>query len=170
MRLPEIPPAAIVVEGLTKRYRHVTAVDDLSFTVRRGAVTGFLGPNGAGKTTALKAIVGIGRPTAGRALIDGAPAASAAPDASKLGVYIDAHPGRSASVGRVCGAEYCLPVPVVGRHVPKPTPIGYAGDVPGSPDDGTPSPAMCLTSRRRQHLRTRTPCGATAAHGRQRRR
>jgi ABC-2 type transport system ATP-binding protein len=99
MEPPETPPAAIVVEGLTKRYRHVTAVDDLSFTVRRGAVTGFLGPNGAGKTTALKAIVGIARPTAGRALIDGAPAASAAPDASKLGVYIDscgAHPGRSA--------------------------------------------------------------------------
>src|SRR4029453_7019669 len=99
MELPETSPPAIVVEGLTKSYRHVTAVDDLSFTVRRGAVTGFLGPNGAGKTTALKAIVGIGRPTAGRALIDGAPAAPAAPDASKLGVYIDscgAHPGRSA--------------------------------------------------------------------------
>ena len=51
----------------------VTAVDDLSFTVRPGAVTGFLGPNGAGKTTALKAIVGLARPTAGRALINGAP-------------------------------------------------------------------------------------------------
>ena len=45
--------AAIAVEGLTKRYGNVTAVDDLSFTVRPGAVTGFLGPNGAGKTTAL---------------------------------------------------------------------------------------------------------------------
>jgi ABC-2 type transport system ATP-binding protein len=99
MELPETPPPAIVVEGLTKRYRHVTAVDDLSFTVRRGAVTGFLGPNGAGKTTALKAIVGIARPTAGRTLIDGALVESTAPDACKLGVYIDscgAHPGRSA--------------------------------------------------------------------------
>ena len=54
--------AAIAVEGLTKRYGDVTAVDDLSFTVRRGAVTGFLGPNGAGKTTALKAIVGLSPP------------------------------------------------------------------------------------------------------------
>jgi ABC-2 type transport system ATP-binding protein len=90
---------AIAVEGLTKRYGDVTAVDDLSFTVRQGAVTGFLGPNGAGKTTALKAIVGLARPTAGRALINGAPIDSMAPDARLLGVYIEscgAHPGRSA--------------------------------------------------------------------------
>jgi ABC-2 type transport system ATP-binding protein len=56
---------SIAVEGLTKRYGDVTAVDDLSFTVRPGAVTGFLGPNGAGKTTALKAIVALARPTRG---------------------------------------------------------------------------------------------------------
>ena len=90
---------AIAVEGLTKRYGDVTAVDDLSFSVRAGAVTGFLGPNGAGKTTALKAIVGLARPTAGRALINGAPIDSMAPDARLLGVYIEscgAHPGRSA--------------------------------------------------------------------------
>jgi ABC-2 type transport system ATP-binding protein len=99
MKPPQLLPAAIVVEGLTKRYREVTAVDDLSFTVRRGAVTGFLGPNGAGKTTALKAIVGIARPAAGRVLIDGVPIDSTAPGARKLGVYIEscgAHPGRSA--------------------------------------------------------------------------
>jgi ABC-2 type transport system ATP-binding protein len=90
---------AIAVEGLTKRYGEVTAVDDLSFTVRPGAVTGFLGPNGAGKTTALKTIVGLARPTEGRALINGAPIDSVTPDARMLGVYIDscgAHPGRSA--------------------------------------------------------------------------
>jgi ABC-2 type transport system ATP-binding protein len=90
---------AITVEGLTKRYGELTAVDDLSFSVRRGAVTGFLGPNGAGKTTALKAIVGIARPTAGRALIHGTPVEAAHPDARLLGVYIEptgAHPGRSA--------------------------------------------------------------------------
>ena len=90
---------AIAVEGLTKRYGDVTAVDDLSFTVRAGAVTGFLGPNGAGKTTSLKAIVGLARPTAGRALINGAPIDSMAPDARLLGVYVEAcgaHPGRSA--------------------------------------------------------------------------
>jgi ABC-2 type transport system ATP-binding protein len=91
--------AAIAVEGLTKRFGEVTAVDDLSFTVRPGAVTGFLGPNGAGKTTALRAIVGLAGPTAGRALINGVPIDSMMPDARKLGVYIDscgAHPGRSA--------------------------------------------------------------------------
>lgn len=91
--------AAIAVEGLTKRYGDVTAVDDLSFTVRRGAVTGFLGPNGAGKTTALTAIVGLTRPTAGRTLIDGVPIDAFAPDARSLGAYIEpcgAHPGRSA--------------------------------------------------------------------------
>ena len=89
---------AIAVEGLTKRYGDVTAVDDLSFTVRPGAVTGFLGPNGAGKTTALKAIVGLSRPTAGRALINGTPIDAVQPDVGTLGVHIEpsgAHPGRS---------------------------------------------------------------------------
>jgi ABC-2 type transport system ATP-binding protein len=91
--------APIVVEGLTKRYGSVKAVDKLSFAVRAGAVTGFLGPNGAGKTTALKMIVGLARPTAGRALVYGSPVASVAADAGLLGVYIEpcgAHPGRSA--------------------------------------------------------------------------
>ena len=101
MKTTRVPPvaAAIAVEGLTKRYGEVSAVDNLSFSVRAGAVTGFLGPNGAGKTTALKAIVGLARPTAGRALINGAPIDSMAPDARLLGVYIEscgAHPGRSA--------------------------------------------------------------------------
>jgi ABC-2 type transport system ATP-binding protein len=91
-------PPAIVVQGLTKRYGEVKAVDDLSFAVRRGAVTGFLGPNGAGKTTVLKVIVGVARPSAGRALVNGTPIDSMASDAHKLGVYIEpcgAHPGRS---------------------------------------------------------------------------
>jgi ABC-2 type transport system ATP-binding protein len=90
---------SITVEGLTKRYGEVTAVDDLSLTVRRGAVTGFLGPNGAGKTTALGAIVGLVRPSAGRVTIDGVSVGSAPPGARKLGVHIEmsgAHPGRSA--------------------------------------------------------------------------
>jgi ABC-2 type transport system ATP-binding protein len=89
----------IVVEGLTKRFGAMKAVDDLSFSVRAGAVTGFLGPNGAGKTTALKMIVGLARPTAGRALVNGSPITSVAADAQLLGVHIEpcgAHPGRSA--------------------------------------------------------------------------
>lgn len=89
---------AIAVEGLTKRYGGVTAIEDLSFVVRTGAVSGFLGPNGAGKTTALKVIAGLARPTAGRASIAGV-AGSAPSDARVLGVYIEAsgaHPGRTA--------------------------------------------------------------------------
>jgi ABC-2 type transport system ATP-binding protein len=91
--------APIEVAGLTKSYGSLKAVDGLSFSVRAGAVTGFLGPNGAGKTTALKMIVGLAGPTAGRALINGKPVASAAADLQMLGVFIEpcgAHPGRSA--------------------------------------------------------------------------
>jgi ABC-2 type transport system ATP-binding protein len=89
---------AIRVEGLTKSYGRRTAVDDLSFTVGSGRVTGFLGPNGAGKTSALKAIVGLSRPTAGRAFVRGTPVRTMKPDAHLLGVHIEpcgAHPGRT---------------------------------------------------------------------------
>src|SRR5881398_3715193 len=61
----------IVVSGLTKLYRKVRAVDDLSFTVEPGRVTGFLGPNGAGKTTTLRMILNLVTPTAGTATIGG---------------------------------------------------------------------------------------------------
>ncbi|MBB4902818.1 ABC-type multidrug transport system ATPase subunit [Streptomyces griseostramineus] len=91
-------PAAIRAEGLTKRYGRGTAVDDLSFTVGPGRVTGFFGPNGAGKTTALKTIVGLARPTAGRALLRGTPVTALRPDARLLGVHIEpcgTHPGRT---------------------------------------------------------------------------
>ncbi|HEY3504231.1 MAG TPA: ATP-binding cassette domain-containing protein [Actinocatenispora sp.] len=61
----------IVVSGLTKQFRKVRAVDDLSFTVQPGRVTGFLGPNGAGKTTTLRMLLGLVTPTAGTATIGG---------------------------------------------------------------------------------------------------
>jgi ABC-2 type transport system ATP-binding protein len=61
----------IQLTGLTKRYGRVTAVDDLTFTVRPGHVTGFLGPNGAGKTTTMRLILGLDAPTSGTALVDG---------------------------------------------------------------------------------------------------
>jgi ABC-2 type transport system ATP-binding protein len=101
MKTTDVHPVTrpITVEGMTKRYGTLKAIDDLSFSVRPGAVTGFLGPNGAGKTTALKLIVGLARPTSGRALLGGIPVASAAADPHLLGVYIEpcgAHPGRSA--------------------------------------------------------------------------
>ena len=61
----------IEVEHLTKRYRSATAVDDLSFSIARGRITGFLGPNGAGKTTTLRVLLGLALPTRGRATVGG---------------------------------------------------------------------------------------------------
>ena len=60
----------IEVTQLTKRYGEHTAVDDLTFTVKPGVVTGFLGPNGAGKSTTMRMIAGLDRPTAGRVLVN----------------------------------------------------------------------------------------------------
>jgi ABC-2 type transport system ATP-binding protein len=61
----------IELHGVTKRFGRITAVDDLSFTVRPGHVTGFLGPNGAGKTTTMRIILGLDTATSGTALVDG---------------------------------------------------------------------------------------------------
>nr|WP_232668752.1 ATP-binding cassette domain-containing protein [Pseudonocardia sp. TRM90224] len=61
----------IEIHALTKTYRSVAAVRNLTFTIRPGLVTGFLGPNGAGKTTTMRAIVGLTRPTSGRVTVDG---------------------------------------------------------------------------------------------------
>src|SRR4051812_12901289 len=61
----------IDVEHLSKRYGETLAVDDLSFTIRPGQVTGFLGPNGAGKSTTMRMIVGLDRPSTGSVTIDG---------------------------------------------------------------------------------------------------
>ena len=85
--------------GLTKRYGRTVAVDDLSFTVQPGRVTGFLGPNGAGKSTTMRMILGLDRPTAGRVLIDGKPYAELNRPLRTVGALLDAkwvHPNRSA--------------------------------------------------------------------------
>lgn len=85
--------------GLTKRYGRTVAVDDLSFTVQPGRVTGFLGPNGAGKSTTMRMILGLDRPTAGRVLIDGKPYTELNRPLRTVGALLDAkwvHPNRSA--------------------------------------------------------------------------
>jgi ABC-2 type transport system ATP-binding protein len=90
--------ADIAVEHLSKRYGTALAVDDLSFTVDAGRVTGFLGPNGAGKSTTLRALLGLVRPTGGRALIEGRPYAELQDPAAAVGAALEAtafHPGRS---------------------------------------------------------------------------
>ena len=89
----------IEVVGLTKRYGSTTAVNDLSFAVRPGIVTGFLGPNGAGKSTTMRMILGLETPTSGRALIDGKPYAELDRPLTTVGALLDAnwiHPNRSA--------------------------------------------------------------------------
>ena len=98
----------IEVRGLTKRYERTLAVDDLSFTVRPGLVTGFLGPNGAGKTTTMRLILGLDRPTAGTVTIDGRPHRQAASPMREVGALIDAraaHGGRSARNHLLCLAQ-----------------------------------------------------------------
>jgi ABC-2 type transport system ATP-binding protein len=92
--------AGVVVEfsGLTKRFGSLTAVDDLSFTVAPGQVTGFLGPNGAGKTTTLRMLLGLVRPTSGTATIDGRAYADLDRPLATVGAALEAtdvHPGRS---------------------------------------------------------------------------
>ncbi|HEX5089465.1 MAG TPA: ABC transporter ATP-binding protein [Nocardioides sp.] len=84
--------------GLTKRFGSLTAVDDLSFTVAPGRVTGFLGPNGAGKTTTLRMLLGLVRPTSGTATIDGRPYVELDRPLSVVGAALEAtdvHPGRT---------------------------------------------------------------------------
>jgi ABC-2 type transport system ATP-binding protein len=90
-------PHAVEVTGLTKRFGATTAVEDLSFTVSYGRITGFLGPNGAGKTTTLRALLGLIAPTAGTATIDERPYAELTDPARIVGASLDCglHPGRT---------------------------------------------------------------------------
>jgi ABC-2 type transport system ATP-binding protein len=88
----------IEVEHLTKRFRKTLAVDDLSFRVREGAITGFLGPNGAGKTTTLRVILGLVHPSAGRATVMGRLYRQLESPTRQVGAVLEAtdfHPGRS---------------------------------------------------------------------------
>jgi ABC-2 type transport system ATP-binding protein len=89
----------IVTRGLTKRYGETLAVDNLSFTVSSGVVTGFLGPNGSGKSTAMRMILGLDKPDAGSALVNGCSYDELSWPLREVGALLDAkafHPGRSA--------------------------------------------------------------------------
>ncbi|MGD0699811.1 MAG: ATP-binding cassette domain-containing protein [Trebonia sp.] len=89
----------IELRRLTKRFGALTAVDDLSFTVRPGHVTGFLGPNGAGKTTTMRIILGLAAPTAGTALVGGRRYQQTFRPLRQVGSLLDAtavHGGRAA--------------------------------------------------------------------------
>ncbi len=82
----------ISVEGLTKRFKAVTAVDGISFQAADGKVTGLVGPNGAGKTTILRVLYGLMKPDAGRISVDGIDVAEDPLRAQgRIGVLPDAH-------------------------------------------------------------------------------
>jgi ABC-2 type transport system ATP-binding protein len=103
-RGPLVPPedgareAVVEVRSLTKRFGEVVAVDDLTFSLPPGTVTGFLGPNGAGKTTTLRLLLGLAEPDAGEALVFGRRYRELHDPARRVGAVLessDLHPGRS---------------------------------------------------------------------------
>src|SRR5215469_12725382 len=98
----------IEARGLTKRYGDTLAVDDLSFRVEPGKITGFLGPNGAGKTTTMRLILGLDQPSSGEVTVNGKPFRSSATPMRDVGALLDAkavHGGRSAHNHLLCLAE-----------------------------------------------------------------
>lgn len=89
----------IEAQHLSKHYGQKTAVDDVSFTVQPGVVTGFLGPNGAGKSTTMRMIVGLDKPSAGHIQVNGSPYHQHQAPLCEVGALLEAkavHPGRSA--------------------------------------------------------------------------
>jgi ABC-2 type transport system ATP-binding protein len=90
--------AVLSVSSLTKRYGEILAVDDITFSLEAGTVTGYLGPNGAGKTTTLRLLLGLAEPTAGEALVFGRRYRELAQPISRVGAVLesgDFHPARS---------------------------------------------------------------------------
>ena len=90
----------ITAEGVTKRYRGTTAVDDVSFTARPGRVTGFLGPNGAGKSTTMRIMVGLTRATTGSITISGRRYTDLGNPGLEVGVLLDASAQHAGRTGR----------------------------------------------------------------------
>src|ERR671916_515215 len=90
--------APVEIRALHKSFGSVHAVDDLSFDVEPGRVTGFLGPNGAGKSTTMRMMLGLDRPTSGQALVNGRPFATFSQPLREVGALLDpdsVHAGRS---------------------------------------------------------------------------
>jgi ABC-2 type transport system ATP-binding protein len=88
----------VSVKALTKRFGALAAVEDLTFSLERGTLTGFLGPNGAGKTTTLRLLLGLAEPTAGEARVFGSRYRDLENPARRVGAVLesnDFHPGRS---------------------------------------------------------------------------
>ncbi|WP_244373230.1 ATP-binding cassette domain-containing protein [Rhodococcus sp. ZPP] len=97
--MPARVAAPIEVRGLSKSFKNVTAVSDLSFSVPHGSITGFLGPNGSGKTTTLRMILGLVRPSDGTSAVEGVPIRALRDPARTVGAVLDSqslHPARTA--------------------------------------------------------------------------
>src|SRR5712691_8767902 len=106
-------PRVIEAHGLTKDYGEKRAVEDLSFTIRPGIVTGFLGPNGSGKSTTMRLILGLDRPTKGTVTVNGRRYREHRAPLHEVGALLEArsvHTGRSAY-----------------NHLPRPPPTGVPG-------------------------------------------
>ena len=107
----------VVAESLTRRFGSLLAVDDLSFALQPGTITGFLGPNGAGETTTLRMLLGLATPTSGRALVFDRTYGELAHPALRIGAVLEAtdfHPGRArasarSSVTRSAPSSRCSP-------------------------------------------------------------
>jgi ABC-2 type transport system ATP-binding protein len=115
MRHHARPMPAVEIRGLVKRFGSVRAVDDLSFDVQPGRVTGFLGPNGAGKSTTLRALLGLVRPTEGSATFDGRTYEQLDRPSSHVGAVLEEtsfHPGRT-------GRNHLRVLAVAGEHPPE---------------------------------------------------
>ncbi|MFB6548653.1 ABC transporter ATP-binding protein [Streptomyces sp. NPDC056405] len=91
---------SIDVQNLTKEYGTRRAVDDLTFTVHPGRVTGFLGPNGAGKSTTMRLVLGLDRPTSGTATVGGRPYATLHEPLRHVGALLDAHAAHGSRTAR----------------------------------------------------------------------
>jgi len=126
---PTSPEGRIVVDHLTKAFGAQRAVDDLSFTVEPGSVTGFLGPNGAGKTTTLRMLLGLIAPTSGTATINGRRYAELASPMRTVGAALEASSFHPAHTGRqhlqIYAAAAGLPA---GRADELLALVGLAGD------------------------------------------
>jgi ABC-2 type transport system ATP-binding protein len=99
MSTAQLESPAVQVGHLTKRYGATVAVDDLSFSIRRGTIAGFLGPNGAGKTTTFRMLVGLAAPTSGTAQVLGQPYGTMRDPILRVGAMLEVsgyHPARSA--------------------------------------------------------------------------
>ena len=146
----------IEARGLVKRYGSTTAVDNLSFDVRPGTVTGFLGPNGAGKSTTMRMILGLDRPDAGTARVNGKDYHELRWPLREVGALLEAkafHPGRSArahltalavsNASRAGGSTTCWRSPACRR----PRNAARASS-PWAWPSGWASPPRCSATRR----------------------